>query len=77
MMSFFAGLLAYLVGLSVPISIGIIGLLTLQFPNDRTTPVALSASKNRRLRKPSSVRIDHSKEDAQPNRKNKAVHAAP
>jgi hypothetical protein len=50
-MRFFAGLLAYFVGVSALVSIAVVGLMALQSGVDRTpaAPVALAASNNERL----------------------------
>jgi len=74
---FFAGLLAYLVGVSVLISIAIVGFMALQSPVDRTpaAPVALAASNKERLVSQTKSVVSAQKK-TQPNRKSKMVHTA-
>src|SRR5262249_49193846 len=74
LMRFFAGLLAYLVGISVVISIGIIGLMALRSSNKRTSPpptVAVEAQK-KSLAKPVKQPISGEK-TARPDQKKKTV----
>ena len=73
----FAGLLAYLVGVSAIISIGVVGLLALQSPIERT-PSALIAveSQKERLAKPAKQPIVGQKK-AHSNQKHQTVHVTP
>jgi hypothetical protein len=75
LMRSFAGLLAYLVGLSAVISIGIVGLMALQPPIERTpsAPIASAASHNERLATPVKQTIGTQKK-ARPDQKHKMVH---
>jgi|SRR5262245_17355128 len=75
-MRFFAGLLAYLVGISALISIAIVGVMTLKSPVDRTSaaPVALAAPNERIVGQGKPVSATQKK--TQPDRKGKAVHTA-
>ena len=71
----FAGLLAYLVGVSAVISIGIVGLMALRSPIERTpsAPIASAASHNERLATPVNQTIGTQKK-ARPNQKHKMGH---
>ena len=71
----FAGLLAYLVGVSAIISIGIAGLMALQSPIARTpsAPIVSAASHNERLATPIKQTIAAQKK-ARPDQKHKMVH---
>jgi len=73
-MRFFAGLLAYLVGLSAVISIGIAGLMALQAPTEQTSsaPTVAVASHKERLVKPVKQTIVDDKK-AQPDQERKMV----
>ena len=76
-MRFFAGLLAYFVGVSALISIAVVGLMALQSRVDKTpaAPVALAASNNERLVGQAKAALATQKK-TQPDRKGKAVHTA-
>ena len=71
----FAGLLAYLVGVSAVISIGIVGLMALQSPTERTSsaPIVAVASHRERLAKPVKQTIVDQKK-ARPDQKHQTVH---
>jgi hypothetical protein len=71
----FAGLLAYLVGVSAILSIGIVGLIALQSPTERTPspPTVAAASHKERLAKPIKKPIDDQK-TAHRNQKHKTLH---
>jgi hypothetical protein len=73
----FVGLLAYLVGISAVISIGIVGLMALQSSIERTPSalIAAAASHNGRLAKPVQQTIV-GQEKARPDQKHKMVHVA-
>ena len=68
----FAGMLAYLIGISAIISIGIVGLMALQSPIERTpsAPIVAVESHKERLAEPV---IDDPKK-ARPNQKHKIAH---
>jgi len=69
----FAGLLAYLAGVSAVVGIGIVGLMALQAPTERTPsspPVAATQS----LAKPVKQPVDD-KKTAHRNQKHKKAHA--
>jgi hypothetical protein len=68
----FAGMLAYLIGISAIISIGIVGLMALQSPIERTpsAPIVAVESHKERLAEPV---IDGPKK-ARPNQKHKIAH---
>jgi hypothetical protein len=70
----FAGLLAYLVGVSAIISIGVAGLMALQSPIERTpsAPIVVAAQKER-LAKPVKQTIVGQKK-ARVDQKHKMVH---
>ena len=72
----FAGLLAYLVGLSAIISIGVLGLMALQPPIERTSsaPTVAVESHKERLAKPVKQTIVDQKK-AHSNQKRQTVHA--
>jgi len=72
----FAGLLVYLVGVSAVFSIGIVGLMALQSPAERTpsSPPVAAASHAESLAKPVKRPVDDSK-TAHRNQKHKKVHA--
>ena len=76
-MRFVASLLAYLVGVSVLISIGIVGFMILQSPNDRTraAPVAPTAPNIERPVSPTKPEMTAQKK-TQFNRKNKIARTA-
>jgi hypothetical protein len=71
----FAGLLAYLAGVSAIIFIGIVGLMALQPPTERTPPppTVAAASHKERLAKPVKQPTDGQK-TAHPNQRHKTVH---
>jgi hypothetical protein len=72
-MRFFAVLLAYLVGVSAVISIGIVGLMALQSPIERTPSApTVAAAQKERLAKPTKQTIVDDKKP-QPNQKHKMV----
>ncbi len=74
-MLFFLGLLAYLIGISVVISIGIVGLVALQSPIERASsaPIASAASQDERLATPPKQTIVTQKK-ARTDQKKKMVH---
>ena len=74
----FAGLLAYLVGVSAIISIAVVGLMALQSPIERTpsAPIAAAASHDERVIKPAKQPIVGQKK-ARPDQKQKMVHVTP
>ena len=76
-MRFFAGLLAYIVGVAVLLSIAGAGLVALQSPVDRTVvaPKALDASNKERPVHQVKPAVSAQKK-TQPDRKGKAVHTA-
>lgn len=71
----FAGLLAYLVGVSTIISIRVVGLMALRSPIERTPsiPIAAAASHDERVTKPAKQPIVGQKK-ARVDQKNKVVH---
>ena len=71
----FAGLLVYLVGVSAVFSIGIVGLMALQSPAERTpsSPPVAAASHTESLAKPVKRPIDD-KKTAHRNQKHKKEH---
>ena len=71
----FAGLLAYLVGVSAIISIGVLGLMALQPPIERTpsAPTVAVESHKERLAKPVKQTIVDQKK-AHSNQKHQTVH---
>jgi hypothetical protein len=71
----FAGLLAYLVGVSAIISIGIAALMALQSPGAQTpsAPIASAASHNENPATPTKQTIAAQKK-ARPDHKHKIVH---
>jgi hypothetical protein len=69
----FAGLLAYLVGLSAIISIGIVGLMTLQSANRTPSAPIVAAAQKERLAKPVKQTIVDQKK-ARPDQKHQTVH---
>ena len=71
----FAVLLAYCVGLSAVISIGIVGLMAMQSPIERTpsAPTVAVESQKERLAKPVKQTIGTQKK-ARPDQKHKMVH---
>ena len=74
----FAGLLAYLVGVSAVISVGIAALMALQSPTERTpsAPTVAVESHAGRLAKPVKQTIVGQKK-ARPDQKHKMVHLTP
>jgi len=74
----FAGLLAYLVGVSAIISIGVAGLMALQSPIERTpsAPTVVVESHTERLAKPVKQTIVGQKK-ARLDQKRKMVHVTP
>ena len=74
----FAGLLAYLIGVSAIISIGVVGLMALRSPIERTPsiPIAAAASHDERVAKPAKQSIVGQKK-ARPDQKHKMVHVTP
>jgi hypothetical protein len=72
-MRFLAGLLAYLVGISAVISIGIVGLMALQSPIEPTpsAPIVAATQKGRPVKPAKQVTVDDKK--AQPGQKHKVV----
>ncbi|MGB6351091.1 MAG: hypothetical protein WBG10_13790 [Pseudolabrys sp.] len=73
-MRFLFGLLAYFVGVSIVIGIGIVGLMALQSPAQLTptTSMGSTASNNERLTKPTLP----AQKKAPPDKKEKTVHAS-
>jgi hypothetical protein len=70
----FAVLLAYVVGLSAVIGVGMMGLMALNKPTPFVAPV-VSASHKERLAKPTKqTNVAH--KDAQPSQKRKVAHVA-
>ena len=71
----FAGLLVYLVGVSAVFSIGIVGLMALQSPAERTpsSPPVAAASHAESLAKPVKRPVDD-KKTAHRNQKHKKEH---
>ena len=69
----FAGLLAYLVGLSAIISIGVLGLMALQSDNRTPSPPIVAAAQKERVAKPVKQTIVDQKK-ARPNQKHQTVH---
>ena len=72
----FASLLAYFVGVSAIISIGIAGLMALQSPVERTPSAPTVESHTERPAKPIKQTIVAQK-TARPNQKHKIVHVTP
>ncbi len=74
----FAGLLAYIVGVSVIISIGVAGLMALQSPIKSVPPKPTVAveSRTERLAKPAKQTII-AKKKPRPDQKQKMVHVSP
>ena len=70
----FAVLLAYVVGLSAVIGIGIMGLMALNKPTPSAAPVVATSHKER-LAKPTK-QTTVAQKDAQPNQKRKVAHVA-
>ena len=72
-MRFLAGLLAYLVGISAVISLGIVGLMALQSPIEPTpsAPIVAATQKERLVKPAKQVTVDDKK--AQPDQKHKVV----
>jgi hypothetical protein len=70
----FAVLLAYVVGLSAVIGIGMMGLTALNKPTPSAAPVA-AASQKERLAKPTK-QTTVTQKDAQPSQKRKVAHVA-
>ena len=72
----FSGLLAYLAGVSAIFSIGIVGLMALQSPTERTppSPAVAAAPQTESLAKPVKRLVDDRK-TAHRNQKHKKVHA--
>ncbi len=74
-MRFFLGLFAYLIGISVVISIGVIGLMALQSPTERapSAPIASAASQDEHLAAPvNQTKVTQKK--ARLDQKKKMVH---
>jgi hypothetical protein len=69
-MRFFAGLLAYLVGASAVISIGIIGLMALQSANSTPSAPIAAAAQKERVARPAKQAFVRTKK-AQPDQKHK------
>ena len=70
----FAVLLAYVVGLSAVIGIGMMGLMALNKPTPSAAPV-VAASQKERLAKPIK-QTTVAQKDAQPSQKRKVAHVA-
>ncbi len=76
-MRFFLGLLAYLIGISVVVSIAIIGLMALQLPIERapSAPIASAASQNEHLATPvKQPKVAQKK--VPPDQKKKMMHVS-
>ena len=71
----FAGLLAYLVGVSAIISIGVLGLMALQPPIERTASAPTVAVESHKERPVKQAMGDQKK--ARPDQKHKMVHVTP
>ena len=71
----FAGLLAYLVGVSAIISIGVLGLMALQPPIERTSSAPTVAVESHKERPVKQAIGDQKK--ARPDQKHKMVHVTP
>ena len=73
----FAGLLAYLAGVSAIFSIGIVGLMALQSPTERTpsSPIVATASHTESVAKPVKRPVDGEKA-ADQNQKHKKMHVS-
>ena len=69
----FAGLLAYLVGVSAVISIGIVGLMALQSASRTPSTPIVAVAQKERLAKPVKQTIVGQKK-ARPDQKHKMVH---
>ena len=69
----FAVLLAYVVGLSVVVGVGITGLMALQSSTNPTPSAVVAASQKERLAKPIK-QAPVAQKDAQPRQKHKATH---
>jgi ABC-type antimicrobial peptide transport system permease subunit len=76
-MRFFLGLFAYLIGVSVVISIAIIGLMALQSPLERapSAPSASAASQDEHLARPIKQSAITQKK-VHPDRKKKMMHVS-
>jgi hypothetical protein len=73
----FAGLLAYLVGVSAIIGIGVVGLMALQSPTEPTPSAQIAVeSHSERFAKPVKQTIIGQKK-AHPDQKHKMVHVTP
>jgi threonine dehydrogenase-like Zn-dependent dehydrogenase len=73
LMRSFAGLLAYVVGVSAIISIGVVGLMALQSANRTPSAPIVAAAQKERLAKPAKqTTVDQKK--ARPDQKHKMVH---
>ena len=77
-MRFLASLLAYLVGVSMLISIAIVGFMALQSPVDRTpaAPATLAAPNNNDRLVGQAKPVESVQKKTQPDRKSKVVHTA-
>ena len=69
----FALLLAYVVGLSAVIGIGMMGLMALNKPTPSAAPVAAAASHKEHLATPTK-QTTAAQKDAQPSQKRKVTH---
>ena len=77
MMRFFAGVLAYLIGVSVLISIAVTGLMALQSPVDRTPVAGRAVAASNKEHPVDRVKpVVSAQKKTQSDRKNKAVHTA-
>jgi hypothetical protein len=75
-MRFFAGLLAYLVGVSVVIGIGIVGLMALQSPSATpTASMASTASNRERVISPAKPALPAQRQTV-PDKKDKTLNVA-
>ena len=70
----FAVLLAYVVGLSAVIGIGMIGLVALNKPMPSTAPVVATSQKERLAKSTKQTTV--AQKDAQPSQRHKATHVA-
>jgi hypothetical protein len=70
----FAVLLAYFVGLSAVIGIGMMGLMALNKPTPSAAPVVAASQKERVAKPIKQTNVAH--KDAQPSQKRKVAHVA-
>ena len=70
----FAVLLAYVVGLSAVVGIGMMGLMELNKPTPSAAPVAAASQKERLVKPIKQTTV--AQKDSQPSQKRKAAHVA-